>query len=155
MQNISAGGMSDVIKASQTFPQGFVFTDYASDADPFDIPAVQIAQAEMNANGQMVVWNSPTPIQVVINAIPGSEGDENLQIIFEANRMASGKRIAGDIITIVHTYANGATATFSRGVMTNGLPGLSSASAGRHKSKAYTFMFEGFAYVRGNNQAGE
>lgn len=153
MQDISAGGMSTIVKASQTFPSGFVFTDYADDADPFDIPAVTIAEVAMNANGQMVSWSSPQPIVLTINAIPGSDGDENLQIIYEGNRAASGKRLAQDILTIVHTYANGATATFSRGKMTGGSPGISSASAGRNKSKAYTFAFEGFQYVRGNNQS--
>lgn len=154
MFDISAGGMSDIIRASETFPSGFVFTDYADDADPFDVPAVTIAESAMNANGQLVTWSSPQPVNLTINAIPGSPGDENLQIIFEANRSANGKRIAMDEITIVHTYANGSTSTFSRGKMISGSPGMSSASGGRHKSKAYTFVFEGFQYVRGNNQNG-
>lgn len=148
MYDISASGLSLIIKASETFPNGFAFTDFADDADPFDMPALDIAATAMNVNGQLVTWSAPTPILPTINAIPGSEGDNNLSILFEANRASSGKRVARDIITIVATYADGSTVTLSNGKLTSGFPGKSVASAGRNKSKAYVFAFQDISVTR-------
>lgn len=152
MQDISASGISLTIKFSKTFPNGFTFTDFADDADPFDMPALVIAATAMNVNGQLVSWSAPAPILPTLNAIPGSEGDNNLAIAFEANRAASGKRIAQDIVTIVATYPDGSTCTLSNGKMLSGFPGKSVASAGRLKSKAYAFAFQDIAITRATAQ---
>jgi hypothetical protein len=148
MYDISTTGLALNIIASKTFPSGFIFTEFADDADPFDLPAVAIATAAMNVNGDLVVFSSPQPILPTINAIPGSEGDNNLQILFEANRAAKGKRVAGDVITIVATYPDGSTLTASNGKLTSGMPGKSVASAGRQKSKAYVFAFQDISSTR-------
>lgn len=142
MNDISATGLSLTIKASVTFPSGFTFNEFADDADPFDLPALEIGSQAMNVNGDLVSWSSPQPVMPTINAIPGSDGDNNLQILFEANRAAKGKRIARDVITIVANYPDGSTLTLSNGKMMSGFPGKSVASAGRLKSKAYTFAFQ-------------
>lgn len=148
MQDISGSGISITFKFSQTFPSGFTFTDFADDADPFDMPALIIAATAMNVNGQMVTWSAPTPILPTINAIPGSNGDNNLAIAFEANRASQGKRIAKDIVTIVAVYPDGSTCTLSNGKMISGFPGKSVASAGRLKSKAYAFAFQDISVTR-------
>lgn len=148
MQDVSATGLALTIKGSVTFPNGFTFTEFADDADPFDLPALEIAAAAMNVNGDLVTWSSPQPITPTLNAIPGSEGDNSLSILFEANRAARGKRVARDIITIVATYPDGSTVTLTNGKMTSGFPGKSVASAGRMKSKAYTFVFQDIAITR-------
>lgn len=148
MHDISATGLALTIKASETFPNGFSFTEFADDADPFDLPALEIASTAMNLNGEMVTWSAPQPILPTINAIPGSEGDTNLQILFEANRAAKGKRVARDIITIVATYPDGSTVTLSNGKLTSGAPGKSVASAGRQKSKPYVFAFQDISVTR-------
>lgn len=142
MNDISATGLSLTIVASETFPAGFNFTEFADDADPFDLPALTIAASAMNVNGDLVTWSSPQPVMPTLNAIPGSDGDNNLQILFEANRAAKGKRVARDSITIVANYPDGSTVTLSNGKMISGFPGKSVASAGRLKSKAYAFAFQ-------------
>lgn len=148
MQDISATGISLLIKASVTFPNGFTVTQFADDADPFDLPSLEIAATAMNVNGVLVTWSSPQPINPSLNVIPGSEDDNNLATLFEANRAAQGKTVARDIVTIVANYPDGSTVTLSNGKMINGFPGKSVASAGRMKSKAYSFMFQDIALTR-------
>lgn len=148
MQDISATGISLLVKADKTFPNGFTVTQFADDADPFDLPSLEIAATAMNINGELVTWSSPRPINPTLNVIPGSEDDNNLATLFEANRAAAGKTVARDIITIVATYPDGSTVTLSNGKMTSGFPGKSIASAGRMKSKAYSFMFQDLALTR-------
>lgn len=140
MNDVSATGLSLTITASKTFPNGFTVTQFADDADPFDIPALEIANAAMNVNGDLVTFSTPKPIPVTINVIPGSEDDNNLAILFEANRAAKGKTVARDEVSILASYPDGSTAGLSGAVMTSGMPGKSVASAGRQKSKAYVFM---------------
>lgn len=147
--DISATGISVLVRASATFPSGFSVSQFADDADPFDLPALEIASTAMNANGELVVWSSPQPIVPTLNVIPGSEDDNNLAILFEANRAAGGKVVARDIITMTATYPDGSTVTLSNGKMTSGFPGKSVASAGRMKSKAYTFAFQDIAVTLG------
>jgi len=148
MQDVSAQGFTLVLRASQTFPNGFTITEVADDADPFDIPAVEIASTAMNVNGDLVTWSSPTPMTPTINVIPGSESDKNLSILWDANRAARGKRNARDVITLVASYPDGSTKTFSEGKMTSGMPGGSVASGGRIKTNAYVFAFQDYSQTR-------
>ena len=142
MFDISAQGTTANLVASKTMPQGFLLTDWADDADPFDIPAIDIASTAMNANGDMVVWPSPVPIIITFNVIPNSPTDQNLAVIFDANRAAKNKASARDTLTISVVFPGGEALTLSEGKMTNGQPGTSPASAGRLKSKSYTFAFQ-------------
>jgi hypothetical protein len=140
--DVSGFGAQVQIKASETFPQGFVVTQFADDADPFDIPSIQIADKAMGLNGDMVTWSRANPITITINVVPGSDDDRNLAILFEANRPGKGKRPAQDIITVVAAYPDEGTLTLTEGKLTDGPPGKSIASAGRLKSNAYQFSFE-------------
>lgn len=148
MQDVSAIGFTLILRASETFPNGFTISEVADDADPFDIPAVEIASTAMNVNGDLVTWSSPTPMTPTINVIPASESDKNLSILWDANRAARGKRHARDVITLVASYPDGSTKTFSEGKMTSGMPGGSVASGGRIKSNAYVFAFQDFSQTR-------
>lgn len=141
MYDISATGASIRFIASRTFATGFLITEFASDQDPFDIPSIDIATAEMNINGDMVTFTAPTPTTMTLNVIPGSEADENLSVVYDANRAARNKRHVRDEITMVISYPDGSTHTFSQGKMLGGTPGKSPASAGRVKSSTYTFAF--------------
>lgn len=142
MQNISGFGLSIRVLASNTFPAGFTLTQFADDADPFDIPSIQIADKAMGLNGDLVVWAKATPIAITLNVIAGTDDDKNLAILLEANRVARGKNGARDQITLTAIYPDGTQMTLSPGLITDGMPGKSVASAGRYKSKSYAFTFE-------------
>ena len=146
---ISAIGVSVRVIASRTFPVGFTITEFADDADPFDIPNIDIATPTLNVNGELVRVSTPVPIVITLNVIPHSDADNNLAIIFEANRATRGKRHAGDIITLTGIYPTGQTISLTNGVMTNGSWNKVASPEGL-KSKAYTFSFEGKTGTRGN-----
>jgi hypothetical protein len=147
--DVSGFGAQVQVKASNTFPSGFVVSQFADDADPFDIPSVQIADKAMGLNGDLITWSKANPIVITINVVPGSEDDTNLGILLEANRVGKGKTGARDVVTIVAAYPNEGTLTLSEGVITDGPPGKSIASAGRLKSNAYVFAFENKTDTRG------
>jgi len=145
MQNVSAFGFVATVKASNTFPNGFPLTMFADDADPFDVPSIQIADKGMGINGDMVHWSKANPITVSFNVIPGSEDDENMRVLFEANRPGKGKSIASDEISISVIYpGDGARSyTLSKGILTDGMPTNGIQQSQRQKSKTYNFAFEG------------
>lgn len=142
MENISGFGSVTNVLASVTFPVGLNLTEYADDADPIDIPSLQIADKAMGLNGDLIVFSKANPIIVTLNVIPNSFTDDNLQVLFQANRVGRGKTGARDIITMVVTYPSGNFVTFTNGAITDGMPALSVASSGRMKSKSYAFAFE-------------
>ncbi len=142
MADISGFGLVVTVMASNTFPVGLPITQFADDADPFDLPEIAIAETAMGLNGDLITWSSANPIQVTLNVIPDQADDIELNIIGEANRVGKGKQSARDTITIVGVYPNGRTVTCKLGKMTNYQPSTGVASAGRFKTKKYDFMFE-------------
>lgn len=142
MQDISAFGIRVRVVASNTFPAGFTVTQFADDADSMTVEPQQIAETAMGVNGDLVAWSSANPLPLVLNVIPNSEDDKNLQVVLEANRVGRGKRSARDTITITAVYPDGSVGTWAEGVITTGRVGNSIASAGRLQSKPYTFSFE-------------
>jgi hypothetical protein len=120
-------------------------TQFADDADPFDLPSIQVADKAMGLNGDLVVWSRANPINTTVNIIPNTEDDRNLAILLNANRVSRGKNSSRDVITMVGIYPDGRTVTLSNGKITDGAPGISVASAGRMKTKAYQFSFEGLS----------
>ena len=147
MQDISGFGISVTLTASSTFPNGIELTEFADDADPFDIPSQQLTETAMTLNGDHLGWSSANPIVVTLNLIPQSEDDVNLAILAEANRVGKGKASARDIITLTGVYPGGTSIILSNGFITDAMVGNSIASAGRLKSKPYNFSFENKADV--------
>lgn len=141
--DISGFGLRINLIASNTFPSGFMISQFADDGDPLDTPAIAIADKAMGLNGDLITWSQATPLELTLNVIPDSEDDLNLAALAEANRVSKGKRSARDIITLVGIYPDGKTVTYTNGKMTNAIPGTPVASAGRKKTKPYTFAFEG------------
>lgn len=141
-QDIAGFGLRVTVIALPRFPVGFTLTEFADDADPFDIPAIQIQDTAMTLNGDLISWATPVPINLTLNVIPGSEDDDNLAALFEANRVGLGKISTSDLITMTGTYPNGDFITLINGRIVNGMPGNSVSSAGRLKSKNYEFQFE-------------
>lgn len=148
MNDISATGLSLIIQASNTFPAGIPISTFADNGDPLDLPAVDITQTAVDINGNLVSWSAPTPQTVTINVLAGSEEDENLAILLDANTARRGRRPTSDIITLVASYGDGSITTARNGRITNGSRGNSIASEGRLKSKQYTFIFQDFDRVR-------
>lgn len=141
-QDISGFGLRVVVQATRTFPSGFSVTQFADDADPLDLPSIQIADKAMGLNGNMATWSKANPVPMTLNVMPGTDDDNNLQVLLAANRASSGRRPARDLITATVVYPDGRTVRCMRGKITDGPFGNSVASAGRMKSKGYVFAFE-------------
>lgn len=141
-ENISGFGTVVEMIASTTFPVGFTITQFGDDADPFDVPSIQIADKSMGLNGDLLIYSKANPILVTLNVIAGSNDDKNLSILLETNRVGKGKLSVNDVITATRTLPNGSTKTYTKGAITDGMPGDSISSDGRLKTKAYSFAFE-------------
>jgi len=140
--DISGFGLIVTLTASNTYPVGVVLSEFADDADPFDIPSLQIADAGMGLNGDLLTWSKANPIKQTLSMFPSGLGDRILSILLEANRVGKGKSGARDIITLTGIYPSGDFITLSVGTITDGMPGNSVSSAGRLKSKPYNFVFQ-------------
>lgn len=144
INDISVLGTKAFVTASVTFPAGFEVTTLPADSDGIDIPETQIANAEMGVNGDLIGYRTAVTSTVVLSVVPNSDDDNNLQILLNQNRAAKGKVSQQDVITIVITYPNGTTNTFSNGIIVSGELGYSVTSQGKLRTKRYSFMFEQF-----------
>jgi hypothetical protein len=145
---ISASGFDTkiYIRASRTFPAGFLVSELADDADLLDIPPVQIAEGSMGGNGDAVKWSRGNLIKLTINVIPNSESDRNLSVLANANRVGKNKTSADDEITMtVINSQSGKSTTYINGFLTDAPFGDSVASNTKIKTKAYSFAFENIA----------
>ena len=142
MENVSGSGLVITLVASKTMPTGMQITQFADDADPFDMPSIAIGDKAMGLNGDLVTWRKAVPKDVTINVIPGSDDDVNLQILAQANTPGRGRFPLNDEITMTAVYPSGSVVIAKGGTITNAAPGNSVASSGRLKTKAYVFAFE-------------
>jgi len=138
----SGFGTTINIQASQTFPAGIEITRFADDADPIDMPQLQINDKAMGVNGDLVKWSKANPIPLTIAVLPNNEDDDNLQVLAMSNRAVRGRRPVRDIITATITYPDGSVVRLLRGIITDAPIGKSVASAGRIKTNSYVFAFE-------------
>lgn len=145
-EDISGFGFTQILTASVTFPSGILLSSYADDGDPNETPSLQIADGASGLNGDLIHWTKANPIKKTISVIPASIDDINLGILFQANRPGKFKIPVRDLITLVETYPNGLIATYIGGFITDGIPGYPIASAGRLKTKPYSFIFESVIY---------
>jgi len=145
--DISGFGLRINVIASATFPAGVVLTQFADDSDPFDLPSIQLADKAMGLNGDLVTWSKSNPININLSLIAGSDDDRNLSVLADANRVGKDKLGARDLITLVGIYPDGRVITLANGRITDAMIGNSVASAGRLKSKTYSFAFENAAFV--------
>lgn len=144
MEEISVLGAKAWLTADKTFPAGFAITKFPADSDGIDITEIQMGNAEIGVNGDMITWRTPVANTITISVIPGSDEDKNLQILLDRNRVAKGRMYEQDNITLVVTLNNGTTHTFSNGIITTGELGYSLTSQGKIRTKRYGFMFEQF-----------
>lgn len=141
-QDVSGFGLTARLIADSTYPTGISITQFADDSDPLDMAAVQIADVGMGLNGDLVKWEKAAPIPCVLNVIPGSPDDINLQILADSNRVGQGKISAYDDITLTLVYPDGAVTVLTGGIITNAVFGKPVSQAGRLKTRTYSFMFE-------------
>lgn len=141
-QDVSGTGTLVALKASTTFPNLLVISQFADDSDPLDMPALQIADTAMGLNGDLLKWAKAVPIAMTLNVVPGSADDLNLQILGDANRVGQGKVSAKDNITATITYPDGSIVILNKGIIKSYMPGNSIASSQRLKTKSYVFEFE-------------
>lgn len=142
MQNISGYGLSITVIASKTFPIGFPVSQFADDADPLDVPSLQIGDSAMGLNGDLISWSKANPLVITLNVVPNSLSDINLSILLEANRVGRGKIGAKDNITMNISYPSGNFVSLINGIITDGMPFNAVSSEGRLKSRSYVFTFE-------------
>lgn len=140
-QNVSGFGGVVTVVASNTFPTGITVTQFSNDGDPLDMASVKIADTAMGVNGDLITWSKAVGLPMVLNVIPGSDDDINLQILADANRVAQGKTSAQDNITAVVVYPDGSVVTLISGIITDASFGKSISGDGRIKTRAYSFMF--------------
>lgn len=148
MPDVSAIGLSVSIKASNTFPGGFQCSVFADDADPVDFPAAVLAELGMDVNGTLVSWSAPAPQSVTLSVLPGTDEDDNLQVLLQANRAAKGRTSARDIVTFTVMYGDGSSTTCREGRILGGPAAKSASNAGRLKSHEYQFAFQDFDHTR-------
>lgn len=139
--NISGFGTSVQLVASTTFPQGVNLTQAADDADFLDLAELAIAESGMGVNGAHVTWSKPAVIDLTLNVVPTTPDDTNLSTLHEANRLAAGKKVARDVVSIIVTYPDGSTTTLSEGIIVSGVPSLGVAQSGRFKTRPFKFRF--------------
>jgi hypothetical protein len=147
--DVSGFGTQVQLRASNTFPAGFTITELADDADPVDVPSIQIGDKAMGLNGDLVKWSKANPLPVTLNVIPGSEADRNLSILAEANRAGKNKLSARDIITLTVIKPDGSVAIYNEGMITDAMMGDAVASSSRLKTKPYAFAFENWIKTNG------
>lgn len=141
-QNISGFGTVVTLQTSFTFPTGLVVTQFADDSDPIDLAAIDIADKSMGLNGELITWAKAVAKPLVLAVIPGSQDDQNLQLLAEANTPAVGKPAVGDLIQATVLYPDGSSVVLTNGRLTNASFGKSIAGSQRMKTKIYTFAFE-------------
>ena len=141
MPMISANSTTAYLQASKSYPAGVDFNEWGSDVDPMSFEDVEITKHETNMNGNLVAWAVANPIKVVLSAIPGTDQEKALGIMWENNRTGKGKKSVGDIISIIFSYEGGDKVTLSGGVMTIGQPSYSVTQEGRIATKTYSFVF--------------
>lgn len=140
-QDVSGFGSVVTLQCIPTFPI-LTITQFADDADPLDFAAIDIADKAMGVNGDLITWAKANPITLVLNVIPGSPDDTNLQLLADANRPAQGKLVAADLINATVVYPDFSSVTLITGRLMNAMFGKSIASAGRLKTRPYVFAFQ-------------
>lgn len=140
--NVSAFGLRVQVVASVTFPNGFTVTQFPDDADAIDMPETTVGEAGMGPNGDLIQWQRPNPLPFSMNVIPGSDDDQNLTTLFDANRVGKGKVGARDAITITVMYPDGRQATLAQAMCQTAVLVRGVAANGRAKTKNFKFLAE-------------
>ena len=142
MHDVSGSGLKIRIVALPTFPAGFDITHFADDSDPWQVDELDITNTGFTLNGDMTRWSIPGGIAARVSVLPNTEEAENLQFLWDVNRVTTQKLSARDEITAVVSYADGKVETYTLGAMVSGPAGTGVSSDARLNTKTFGFMFE-------------
>lgn len=147
-QNISGAGLSVLIASTVSFPFGFVVEEWADDTDPLTFTEIEPTGDETTIDGGIYTFKRATKVYVTLSVIPGSESDQNLRILLDAqklslniNDMLSLAADLRDLTIMTISYPDGEVAILSGGTLQKGPPLRSVMSSGRTRTNTYTFVF--------------
>ena len=139
---VTGTGTKITIIAIPTFPAGVTISQFPDDQDPVSFGNQDIAEVAMGVNGDMIVWDRPSVINITLSVIPGTEDDKNLGILFDMNRVAKNKVSAQDKITMTVTSPGSDPKTYTGGAIIGGPAGDTVNGNTRRQTKQYFFAFE-------------
>lgn len=141
MEQVGGFGTTVSILAMKTFPAGFVLSKFADDVAPIEFGETQIADHEFLVDGGLFSFETSSAVTVKIGVIAGTEDDENLSILFNANK--SIFRVGGipDLMVMTINYPHQAPIVLNAGYMRTGRAGTTISETGRGKGKIYEFVF--------------
>lgn len=143
MQDTSAVGVSVVLKASITYPNGISFRAFPDDGDVGATGNTEIAGNASGINGDLIWWKTANGIEVQVPIIPHTVEESLLDKLFEGNRVSKNRFPKKDIIQIIVTNpVTGISKTYKNGFIKNGTVGYQYGGDGRIKTKTYGFVFE-------------
>lgn len=142
MFNISGFGLTVSIIASNTFPVGVLLTNFSDDQDAITFTDMEIAQAEVGLNGDLITWTKGASVKMALSVIPDSPSDLQLATLLAANRVSRNKISARDTMQMAVIQGNNNTGAFVNGVIVSGPPFNGVQSSSRMKTKTYNFVFE-------------
>jgi len=145
--DISARGsyviIEDVTKGSKIY-----ITDFADDQDPITIDDVNIAEGFYDANGKLCRRGKIEPVNCHIAVIPSSDGELAMNE-FVLNNLTLTNGSAYSTCNMTVFYRSGKKTEFCNGFLTSSSMGYAATSAGRIRTKNYSFCFETCNVVAG------
>lgn len=142
MNQVGNHGIHATIMAFKTFPMGFTISKFSDDVAPIEFSPTQVADHEFLVDGSLFKFDTSAMVSVKISVIPGSEDDNNLNILLNSSR--SLFKIGGfpELLGISIMYPNQSPIILSSGYMRTGMFGTTVMESGRSKGKTYEFVFE-------------
>lgn len=141
MNNVSTFGLTVYLRATISLPTGYLLKSWPDDADSLQVHEATSGQAQLDLNGKIVRWTDAQPLTVSLAAIPDSDEDQTLSVVFNASRATAFGGSVGDIITLVIRYPNNSVRTLTNGRMLSGPTAPSATAAGRMPANVYTIAF--------------
>ena len=140
--DVSALGIKATIVAIPSYPVGFTLTQFADDGDSINVPDLTTMQSGMGVNGDLVVWRVPTPVEIDVNLIPGTEECQNMENLFKLNMTQKNKVSSKDIITMTIEHPDGKISILTNGYIVGGKPIQDYSASGRAKTRTFRLYFE-------------
>ena len=142
MYSVSASGTTILLTATKSFPVGFEISAFGKDNDPFDIPDLEVADAEIDLNNNFYYWGLDNPIETTINVAQNTDECKNLDVLFKRNGKTKNRAL--DQISLVKIFPDGTQFMLTEGIITKGGIGKPMDSTGKLKNKQFYFKFNSY-----------